>query len=120
MDDVGEQVSGARTALTITNCAEKPLHPVGRSFLFDCTRPTDEYCPLFLGPSIVIFEHQVAAKLMYFSFPRKVLSGFAAPFFIAFRSKSFRLHGPRRLFFFLAHAGHLTRRSGRARHIFRS
>jgi hypothetical protein len=42
--------------------------------------PLIEYCPLFLWPCIVIFQHRDAAKRMYFSFPRKVLSGFAAPF----------------------------------------
>jgi hypothetical protein len=41
--------------------------------------------------------------------PRKVLLGFAAPFFIAFRAKNFRPHGPSRLFFFSAHAAHLAR-----------
>jgi hypothetical protein len=115
MDDVGEQATGARTTLTIIIRAEKPLRPVGRIFPFERAGPTDEHCPLFFGPSIVIFQHRVAAKRMYFSFPRKILSGFAAPFFIAFRAKSFCPHGLNRLFFFSACAAHLARRGGRAR-----
>jgi hypothetical protein len=61
MDDVGEQATEARTALTFTNCAEKFWVSVGRSFPLDCARPTNELFPLFVGPSIVIFQRRVAA-----------------------------------------------------------
>jgi hypothetical protein len=89
MDDVSEQATGARSALTITNCAEKPLRPVGKSFSFDRAGLTHEHCPLFFGPSIVFLQRRIAAKRMYFSFPRKVLLAFAAPFFIVFTRRVF-------------------------------
>jgi hypothetical protein len=73
---------------------------IGRNFPFGCAGPTDEHCPLFLGLCVVI---SLAPR------------GFAAPFFIAFRAKSFRPHGTSRLFFFSARAAHLVRRGGRAR-----
>jgi hypothetical protein len=119
MDDVSEQATGARTELTIKNCAEKLLRPVGRSFPFDRAGLTHEHCPLFFGPSIVIFQRRIAAKRMYFYFPRKVLLAFTTPFFITFRAKSFRPHGPNRLFFFSACASNMAQRGGRTRRSFR-
>jgi hypothetical protein len=88
---------------------------IGRSFPFGCAGPTEEHSPLFLGLCVVIYLAPRRREAHVLFFPRKVLSGFAVPFFIAFRAKSFRPHDPSRLFFFSARAAHLAWRGGRAR-----
>jgi hypothetical protein len=114
--DVGEQATRTCTSLNFTVVRKRFLGvSIGRSFPFGCAGPTEEHCPLFLGLCVVIFLAPRRRETHVLFFLRKVLSGFAAPFFIAFRATSFRPHGPSRLFFFSARAVHLARRGGRAR-----
>jgi hypothetical protein len=61
---------------------------IGRSFLLSCTRPTDEFFPLFVESSTFIFQRRIATKHICFSFPRKAFSGFAALFLLLSREES--------------------------------
>jgi hypothetical protein len=84
-------------------------------------RSRGAYCRLFLifvGTSTVIFPVPSRRETHVLFFREKSSRVSRRPIFIAFRAKSFRLHGPSRLFFFSVRAGHLARRGGRARRSF--
>jgi hypothetical protein len=119
MNDVGEQATGARTALIITNCVEKPLRPAGRSFPFDRAGPTAEYffssLQNFHGDYSSAESPRNECTSLFREEPSQVSR---RPLFIALRTKNFWPHGPSRLFFFSARAAHLARRGGRARRYF--
>jgi hypothetical protein len=91
MDDVGEQATRTRTALTVTVCAEKRFLGVSieRNFPFGCAGPTEEHCPLFLGPCVVISLALRRRETHVLFFPRKVLSGFTALFLSPFARRIF-------------------------------
>jgi hypothetical protein len=86
----------------------------GRSFPFGCAGPTNEHCPLFFGPCLVISQAPRRRETHVLFFQKSPL-GFRGALFIAFRAKSFRPHGSSRLFFFSARAAHLAQRDVRAR-----
>jgi hypothetical protein len=87
VNDVGEQITGHALHL-FTIARKSSCVYVERRFYFDCTRPTDEFFPLFVGPSTIIFQRRVAVKRICFSFPRKAFSGFAASFLLLSREES--------------------------------
>jgi hypothetical protein len=115
MDDVGEQATGARTTLIITNCTENFHFPSGDVF------------PLIargLLPNFSFLRGNFHGNFSSAESPRNTYTfllqekSSRVPFFITFRAKSFRPHGRSRLFFFSARAGHLAWRGGRARRSF--
>jgi hypothetical protein len=116
VDDVGGQATRTRTALTVTVCAEKRFLSVkiGGRFPIDYTGRTDEHSYLFLGPCY-FFSADTPRNACTFFFEKSPLLFRCAFCFIGFWAKSFRPHGPSRLFFFSARATHLARRSGNAR-----